>query len=310
MPHRRLGVSQEHQCQGERANGIVSDTLHAYANSRKDDWDDRLPLTVFAINNAASTLGGDLKPFFVDRGASVIARRRQRYPRMCSAVDEEGLQAAGESPAHYAQRMLAMEVTVQELLAAAQVKRKATLNAGRVDSVFKFGDRVLLCIKELLDAADIGKLRPRRDGPFAVITWPSPNAYTLALQREIRCSPTVNFDLLRPYFERAGAEPGPGPESGAGQEVEHVPRGGAAAQPPAGARRHVLLLGSVVRPHIGGRRVAAGGRADTLPGEGGKLRRHGLLPPLGPPGRLGGDAGSAAAHPPGPGAGAPRATSR
>ena len=53
----------------ERANGVISDTLRAYANGRKDDWDSHLPLAVFAINNAASALGGDLTPFFVDRGA-------------------------------------------------------------------------------------------------------------------------------------------------------------------------------------------------------------------------------------------------
>jgi hypothetical protein len=34
--------------------------------------------------------------------------------------------------------------------------------------VFKVGDRVLLRTKELLDADDIGKLRLRWDGPFAV----------------------------------------------------------------------------------------------------------------------------------------------
>ena len=39
----------------ERANGVISDTLRAYANGRKDDWDSHLPLAVFAINNAAST---------------------------------------------------------------------------------------------------------------------------------------------------------------------------------------------------------------------------------------------------------------
>jgi hypothetical protein len=46
-----------------------SDTLRAFANGRKDDWDSHLPLAVFAINNAMSTLGGDLTPFFIDRGA-------------------------------------------------------------------------------------------------------------------------------------------------------------------------------------------------------------------------------------------------
>ena len=47
-----------------------------------------------------------------------------------------------------------MEATVRELLAAAQANRKAKLDAGRVDTVFKVGDRVLLRTKALLDAAD------------------------------------------------------------------------------------------------------------------------------------------------------------
>ena len=85
----------------ERANGIISDTLRAYANGRKDDWDSHLPLAVFAINNAASTLGGDLTPFFVDRGA---------HPRLPLSPPRED-RTADESPAHYAQRMRAIEET-------------------------------------------------------------------------------------------------------------------------------------------------------------------------------------------------------
>ena len=48
----------------ERANSVISDTLRAYANGRKDDWDLHLMLAEFAINNAASTLGDGLTPFF------------------------------------------------------------------------------------------------------------------------------------------------------------------------------------------------------------------------------------------------------
>ena len=110
---------------------------------------------------------------------------------------------------------------MRELLAAAQADRKAKLDAGRVDTVFQVGDRVLLRTKELLDAADIGKLRPRWDGPFTVLACPSPNAYTLALPRRMRCSPTVNVDRLKPFFERVGAPPAPGPVSDPGQEGEH-----------------------------------------------------------------------------------------
>ena len=38
-----------------RVNGVLGDTLRAFANGRKDDWDVWLPYAVFAINNAAST---------------------------------------------------------------------------------------------------------------------------------------------------------------------------------------------------------------------------------------------------------------
>ena len=69
---------------------------------------------------------------------------------------------------------------------------------------------MLLRTKELLDAADIGKLRPRWDGPFTVTGCPSPNAYTLALPRRMRCGPTVTVDRLKPFHARINSPPGPG----------------------------------------------------------------------------------------------------
>ena len=90
------------------------------------------------------------------------------------------------------------------LLAAAPAERQARLDAGRVDTAFEVGDRALLRTKERLAAADIGKLRPRREGPFTVTACPSPDAYTLALPRRMRGSPAVNVDRPEPSFERAG----------------------------------------------------------------------------------------------------------
>ena len=98
----------------ERANGVISDTLRAYANGRKDDWDSHLTLAEFAINSTASTLGDDLTPVFIDRGA---------HPRLPLSPPRHDL-AAGESPAHYTQRKRAMEAT----LAAAQADMKAKLD--------------------------------------------------------------------------------------------------------------------------------------------------------------------------------------
>ena len=51
---------------------------------------------------------------------------------------------------------------VLTLLQAAQQERKAALDPGRVDTVrVQVGDEVLLRTKELLDSAEIDKLRPR-----------------------------------------------------------------------------------------------------------------------------------------------------
>ena len=55
------------------------------------------------------------------------------------------------------------------MLHAAQTERKAKLDPGRVDVKFAPGDLVMVRSKELLDAAEIGKLRDRWKGPFKVI---------------------------------------------------------------------------------------------------------------------------------------------
>ena len=195
----------------ERVNGVLGDTLRAFANGRKDDWDVWLPYAVFAINNAASTLGGGLTPFFIDRG---------QHPRLPLSLPD--LRAAGESPAAYGARMKALEQEVQALLHAAQQDRKTTLDRGRVDTTFQVGDQVLLRTSELLDAAEIGKLRPRWEGPFRVIALAGPNAYTLALPRRFRCSPTVNVDRLKPYHARPDKPDPPGPVADPGQAGEYV----------------------------------------------------------------------------------------
>ncbi len=150
-------------------------------------------------------------------------------------------------------------------MAAAQQERKAKLDAGRVDTVFKVGDRVLLRTKELLNAADIGKLMPRWDGPFTVTACSSPNAYTLALPPRMQCSRTVNVDRLKPFHERFDAPPAPGQVSesvrpGAGGRA----LGGAAATQQQGeAGRHALPR-AVARTHVSERRVAARGGARAL----------------------------------------------
>ena len=152
----------------ERANGVIGDTLQAYANSSKDDWDKQLPLAEFAVNSTASTLGRR-RTFASSSIAPCIPA--------CSCWHHSD-HAAHESPSQYTQRMRSIEATVLELLATTKAASKAKLDTRRVDTVFKVGDRVLLRTKELLDAAGVGKLRPLWGGPFTVMACPSPNAST------------------------------------------------------------------------------------------------------------------------------------
>jgi hypothetical protein len=111
-------------------NGVISDTLQAIANASKNNWERQLPLAVLAINNAASTLGHGLTALFIDWA----------HPRLPLSAPPSGPGGSGgDSPAHYAMRMHELELTVRELLAAAQQERKAKLDVGRADTVLKVG---------------------------------------------------------------------------------------------------------------------------------------------------------------------------
>jgi hypothetical protein len=85
-------------------NTNVGDTLLPFCS--KDDWDRQLTLTVFAINNAASTLGDRLTPFFINRGP---------HPRLLLSVLHTQAGDSGESPAHFALRMRELEDVARAL---------------------------------------------------------------------------------------------------------------------------------------------------------------------------------------------------
>jgi hypothetical protein len=216
----------------------------------------------------------------VTRGTGACAREsnpsRRRSPLPMTRSRRASSPAADGPGGQQPRRRL--ERTVHTLLAAAQREREAKLDAGRVDTVFKVGDQVLLRTKELLDAADIGKLRPRWDGPLTVRACPSPDTCTLALPRKMRCSMAVYVDGgPAQAFARAGRRP-----SGSGPDIGLGARGGAAAHP-QGDPRGPALARAVARPHFGGRRVAAGEGVGSLPGAGGRERRGHPAPQAHPP---------------------------
>ncbi len=50
---------------------------------------------------------------------------------------------------------------------------------------------------ELLNAAEIGKLRLRREGPFRITAPADPHTYVRAVPMRFKCSRTVNVECLR-----------------------------------------------------------------------------------------------------------------
>ena len=132
----------------------------------------------------------------------------------------EPLTAGASAPAHHAacaRRTQPVEATAREPLAAAQAERKAKLEAGRVDTVCRPGDRVLRRTQ--------GAARRRRYWraaltagrslrAFAALARPSPDAYTLALPCRVRSSPAIDADRLGPFLERSGHRPRLRPAAG------------------------------------------------------------------------------------------------
>ena len=105
-------------------------TLRSGAGFPTCKWWTTTPNSPLAINKAASTLGGDLTPFFMDR---------RQHPRLPLSLPD--VLAAGEPPAAYASRMKALEQELLALLHAAQQERKAALDQGRVDTTFMVSDQ-------------------------------------------------------------------------------------------------------------------------------------------------------------------------
>ncbi len=128
----------------ERANGVIGDTLRAYANGRKDDLSRCSP--------------SRMRPPPRRRAHALIHRQGAASASAPAAVRPARRQRPGRDTGG---RMRELTLTVRALLAAAQQERKAKRDAGRVDTVFKVGDRVLLRTKELL--GDLVLLRSRKD---------------------------------------------------------------------------------------------------------------------------------------------------
>ena len=126
--------------------------------------------------------------FFIDRGA---------HPRLPLSPPHHDL-AADESPAHYAQGMRRPRRGSCSRRRWWSGRQSSPRAASTRCSRWATGCCCGSPGPQQLDAADIGKPRPRWDGPFTELARPSPNAYTLALPRSMRYCPTAKLIASNP----------------------------------------------------------------------------------------------------------------
>ena len=218
-----------------------------------------------SITNATSTLDAGLTPFLLTAALTPSFRSHRR------ATTAPGPRVSLRRTTRGGCSRWRRQCGSCSLRRRRSGRRSSTRARSTLCSRLVTTDQGMLRTKELLDAADIGKLRPRWDGPFTVTACPSPNAYTLALPCRMRCSPTVNVDRLKPFVDRAGASPAPGPVSARDR------KGSTRWSCCSTAGRCAVVTRYLVRfagSHVGGRLVAAVGGAGALPSEGDEERRR------------------------------------
>lgn len=186
--------------QTERVNRTLEEVLRAYVSEDHSDWDKRLPLVEFAINNAVQASTGTT-PFLMDTGQSPLT------PNMAVLA-----RANPKSDAYpFVGRWRETAKMVRQNLHNAQNRQKQLHDRRVTDKEFKVGQRVLLSSKnmkkllgESFDAQRSFKLMGKHLGPFPVLDRIGKAAYKLdlssaSLLKDIH--PVFHVSLLRDFHE-------------------------------------------------------------------------------------------------------------
>jgi hypothetical protein len=159
----------------ERTNRTLEDILRAYVSPFHNDWDDRLAIAEFAINDSVHASTG-VTPFFASTGF---------HPRVPLAFISQPVHKVGPENLKVFTRRRREEVKqIQEAMRKAQERQAFYANQHRREVEFKVGDRAWLATTHLRlpEAANATrKLQPRFHGPYKVTQVISPVAYRLDL---------------------------------------------------------------------------------------------------------------------------------
>ena len=201
--------------QTERANRTLEDMLRNYVSPSQDDWDRKLPLCEFAINNAWNSSTGE-SAFFLNYGC---------HPHVPSVV--EGSYVSSQLPAvkDFVENMQKSVQRARECLQQAQACMKKSSDKRRRDVEYAVGDWVWLSNKNI-DISTYGtrKLEGKWLGPFRIVKRVNPVAYELDLTKLMRVHDVFHVSMFKKWEGDPNGPPPPAilPSGSVEHEVESI----------------------------------------------------------------------------------------
>ena len=206
---RRLGMKPRYSTafhpqtdgQTERTNRVIEEVLRHFIDGEHKNWEELLPLTAFAMNNAKSSSTGET-PFYLNTGT---------HPLTPNTMGISPIEGKIPTLDVIFQDMHMTLNRVKELLKAAQDRQKTYADLKRQPHTFEKGDEVLLSTKNLHFQKGVKKLHPKFIGPFRIeeTIGREGNAVRLALPNSYRVHPVFHVSMLRPYRNTGNFHPLP-----------------------------------------------------------------------------------------------------